>query len=110
MPAMIDLPYQHVVIVVEENHGFQEVMGSRDAPTFRWLAREGLVFSHYRAVSHPSQPNYFALFTGSTHGIRDDARYQFDGATLAGQLQQAGYTFSGFAEAGSPRKHNPWES
>jgi hypothetical protein len=110
MPVTFDPPYQHVVIVVEENHGLQQIIASDDAPVIRRLAREGLVFTRYTAIGHPSQPNYFALFSGSTHGVRDDGRYHFNAPTLAGQLRQAGYTFGGFAEAGSPRKHNPWES
>ena len=96
--AMLDQPYNHIVIVMEENHGFQQIMGNEEAPTIRLLAKEGLVFTNYRAVGHPSEPNYFALFSGSTHGVVDDGRYTFAAPTLAGQLRHAGYSFGGFAE------------
>lgn len=108
--AVADHPYQHVVIVVEENHSFRQVMTDGHASTLHALAKDGLVFTDYEAITHPSQPNYFALFSGSTQGVSDNGRYTLAVPTLAGQLRQAGLSFGGFAEVGSPRKHNPWES
>src|SRR5262249_42292994 len=57
-----------------------------------------------------SQPNYLALFSGSTHGVRDDGLHDIDAPNLAARLCAVGKTFVGYVEAGSPRKHNPWES
>ena len=75
-----------------------------------WAA-EGTLFTNYHAITHPSEPNYFALFSGSTQGITDDGNYFFPTTqTLAGELQQAGYTFIGYAEASKDRDHDPWES
>jgi hypothetical protein len=51
-----------------------------------------------------------ALFSGSTHGVRDDGIHDIVAPNLAGRLHTAGKTFAGYVEAGSPRKHNPWES
>jgi acid phosphatase len=72
-------------------------------------------------VTHPSQPNYLALFSGSTQGVTGDSCPQsFDGGNLAAQLQAAGSSFTGYSEGlpgvGSAacgsgryaRKHNPW--
>jgi len=100
----------HVVLVVEENKDYSQIIGSANAPYINSLASQGTLFTNYHGITHPSQPNYFALFSGSTQGVTDNNTYFFDAPTLAGELKQAGYTFGGYAEAGSPRKHNPWQS
>jgi arylsulfatase A-like enzyme len=52
----------HVVIVMEENHGFAGVFGSAATPYLNSLARRGAVFTNSHALTHPSQPNYLALY------------------------------------------------
>jgi len=100
----------HVVIVVLENHGFSEIIDGGQAPFIRSLARQGALFTRSYALMHPSEPNYLALFSGSTQGVGDDGNYSFDAPSLAGALRGAGFSFLGYAEPGSPRAHNPWES
>jgi phosphatidylinositol-3-phosphatase len=100
----------HVVVVVMENHSFTEVMGADKAPYINKLATQGAIFANSFAVGHPSQPNYFALFTGATHGVEDNLPHQIDAPTLASSLEAKHRTFIGYVEHGSPRKHNPWES
>ena len=111
----------HIVVVVEENHAADEVLGSRSAPFINSLAAGGASMTDLYAIRHPSEPNYVALFSGSTHGLTDDScPHRFSGPTLAGQLATAGRTFAGYSEglphtgylgcsAGAyARKHNPW--
>ena len=74
------------------------------------MAVDGALFVNAFAVSHPSQPNYFVLFSGSTLGVFDNDNHTFDSPTLAGALSTAQKSFVGYVEGGSPRKHNPWES
>jgi len=101
----------HVVVVMMENHAFGEIINPRRAPFIASLAAKGASFTNAFAVAHPSEPNYFALFSGSTQNIHDDGTYSFTRApTLAGALAAARKTFIGYVEAGSPRKHDPWES
>ena len=100
----------HVVLVVLENHTLGEIVDPKSAPFIAGLAEGGALFVNAFAVSHPSQPNYFALFSGSTQGVRDNRPYTFDAPTLAGALGQASKSFIGYIETGSPRQHNPWES
>jgi len=101
----------HVVVVMMENHSFGEIINPRHAPFIASLADSGASFTNAFAVSHPSEPNYFALFSGSTQNIHTDGTYSFPRApTLAGALAAVDKTFIGYTEAGSPRKHNPWES
>jgi acid phosphatase len=111
----------HVVVVVFENKDADAVVGAADAPYLTSLAAQGATFTDAHGVTHPSQPNYLALFSGSTQGVTDDSCPQsFRGPNLAGQLRAAGHTFTGFSE-GLPaagytgcrsgeyaRKHNPW--
>ena len=63
----------HVVVVVEENHSYSEIINSPQAPFINTLASEGALFTSSYAVAHPSQPNYLALFSGSTQGITNDS-------------------------------------
>ena len=98
------------MVAVLENHAFAQIIGNDRAPFINDLARRGATFTQSYAVAHPSQPNYFALFSGSAQGTQSDAPRFFQAPTLAGQLRGAGKSFVGYVEAGSPRKHNPWAS
>jgi phosphatidylinositol-3-phosphatase len=111
----------HTVVVVFENRAFGQVIGSPAAPYLNKLAHQGALFTHSYAITHPSEPNYLALFSGSTFGVqRDSCPENFDAPNLASGLLAAGKTFVGFAEdlpaAGSKRcldgeyarKHVPW--
>ncbi len=111
----------HIVVVVMENKAPGEIVGSRDAPYITSLARGGALFTNSYAIRHPSEPNYLALFSGSTHGLTDDScPHAFSAPNLGGELLGAGLTFTGYAEGlpnpGSTacragryaRKHAPW--
>ena len=111
----------HVVVVVMENHSYADIIGSADAPYINALAAQGASFSRSYAVTHPSEPNYLALFSGSTTGLDDDScPHTFTGPNLASELHAAGLSFTGYSEsmpwdgytgctAGDyARKHNPW--
>ena len=59
----------HIVIVMEENHSYSDIIGNTSqAPYMNTLAGEGALMTSSYAVSHPSEPNYMALFAGSTFG------------------------------------------
>jgi acid phosphatase len=121
-PSAAGLPTPaHVLVVVFENKATGSVLGSPDAPYLTELARQGTVFSDAHGVTHPSQPNYLALFSGSTQGVTDDScPRSFTAPTLAGQLLDSGRSFAGYSEdlpragyqgctaGGYARKHNPW--
>jgi phosphatidylinositol-3-phosphatase len=100
----------HVVVVVLENHSFDQIINSEHAPYISSLAANGALFVNAFAIAHPSQPNYFALFSGSTQDVRDNAIHSFDVPNLATALDAANKSFIGYVETGSPREHNPWES
>jgi hypothetical protein len=64
----------HVVVVVFENKAYRQLAGSGDAPYLNELMGRSAVFTNAHGVAHPSQPNYLALFSGSTQGVTDDRR------------------------------------
>jgi acid phosphatase len=108
----------HIVVVVLENKAPARL---RHAPYIGSLKRSGAVFTSSYAVGHPSQPNYLALFSGSTQGVTGDScPHSFAAANLGGELRAAGLSFAGYSEglphAGDTtcgagryaRKHAPW--
>jgi phosphatidylinositol-3-phosphatase len=120
-PATANRP-EHIVVVVFENKTSSSILGSANAPFLNALAARAAVFTDAHAVTHPSQPNYLALFSGSVQGVTDDhclAPFH-DRPNLARQLLDAGRSFAGYAEdqptvgyagcsyRGYAAKHVPW--
>jgi hypothetical protein len=110
----------HVVIVIEENKPFSRIIGNPEAPYINKLAAHGMLFTRSYGVAHPSQPNYLALFSGVTHGIRSDVcPLELEGGNLADALVGKGLSFTSYAESlprqgfegcsygAYYRKHNP---
>ncbi|MFJ6382664.1 alkaline phosphatase family protein [Kitasatospora sp. NPDC092039] len=111
--------YDHVVVVPFENHDYGDILDT--APYFKSLAAQGALFTQSFGVTHPSQPNYISLFSGSPQGVTDDScPHSFTGGNLGQQLIDAGHTFKAYSEdlpsAGYTgcssgdyaRKHAPW--
>jgi hypothetical protein len=89
----------HIVVVVEENHGYSQIIGSSQVPYINTLATEGASFTNSHAITHPSEPNYLAFFSGSTQGITDDScPHTFSAANLGSELIAAKKTFIGYSE------------
>lgn len=81
-----------------ENHESDAIVGSPRAPFINSLiGRYGLA-TEYTAVAHPSEPNYLALFAGSTFGVHDDGAYDLVGTNLADQLEAHGRTWHVYAQ------------
>src|SRR6266487_1347327 len=101
--------YDHIVIVVEENKDFEQILGGGfDAPYIRKLASEGAIFERMFAEEHYSQGNYFWLFSGSNQnvGFRDQVPskanhpdYPFKASSLGEQLIAKGLSFKGYSES-----------
>jgi hypothetical protein len=64
------VPPDHFVIDVEENHSYWQIIGNPNAPFINSLAAEGTLFTSSYAITRPSEPNYLALLSGSTQGVR----------------------------------------
>jgi hypothetical protein len=63
--------YDHVVIVIEENHSFTQIIGNTtDAPYLNQLANEGVNFTNFFAITHPIeawQQEQFGADAGQPH-------------------------------------------
>ena len=135
LPWPAGLPiYDHVVIVVEENKGYEQIIGNPAAPYINEvLKKEGANFTRAYAEEHLSEGNYFWLFSGGNQGVgyldvipsaANNPAYPFTVANLGQQLIAKGLSFKGFAESLPAigfsgdyhdhglyaRKHVPWIS
>ncbi|HEV7900221.1 MAG TPA: alkaline phosphatase family protein [Planosporangium sp.] len=93
--------YDHLFVIVEENHGFSDVIGNPAAPNLNALAREYGLATAYYGVTHPSEPNYVAMFGGSTFGVKDDNPYylnRVDKPSLISQLDHAGIGWKAYLQ------------
>jgi phosphatidylinositol-3-phosphatase len=120
-------PHNHVIVVVMENKSYDQV---RTQPYTASLIATGASFSSSFGVTHPSQPNYFALWAGSTLGVTVNTcpppGTPFTAENFGHACEVAGLTWGAYSEnlasAGSPacsydgsassglytRKHDPW--
>jgi acid phosphatase len=95
-PAATSAP-AHLVLVIEENHEYGQVIGSRQAPFLNRLAASGTLLTDYYAVSHPSLPNYLALIGGDTFGVHSDCtRCELRVTSLVDQLEPAGISWKAY--------------
>lgn len=103
--------FDHIFVVVLENHDFDDALDANSSPFLVELSRHQGLATHYSGVTHPSLPNYLAMLAGDEFGVRADAPscfasdllplqtcYHFEGDTLVDQLEKAGLTFALYAE------------
>jgi acid phosphatase len=130
--------YDHVVIVVEENKDYEQIIDNANAPYINLtLRKEGATLTRMFGEEHNSQGNYFWLFSGSNQnvGFKDEIptkdnnpNYPFTGPNLGAALITKGLSFKGHSEdlpavgnkdefgpnadgeKSYARKHNPWVS
>jgi phosphatidylinositol-3-phosphatase len=107
--------------VVFENKETGSILGTRAAPTFNLYARHYARLTRSYAVTHPSLPNYLALVSGSTLGVKTNCvDCSFDAPTIADTIDASGRSWKAYAD-GLPRraflgavsgryskKHNPF--
>jgi phosphatidylinositol-3-phosphatase len=110
-----------LLVLVIENHSLDQMRQGMPF-TFGLAERYGYA-TNYRALTHPSLPNYLAMTGGSTFGVRDDAppaSHVIHGQSVFGQALAAGKSAKLYAEGMPTRcatdnggdryavKHNPW--
>ncbi|CAH0306828.1 Phosphatidylinositol-3-phosphatase [Arthrobacter sp. Bi26] len=110
------------MIIVQENKAASQIMGASEAGYFNKLAAEFSTAANYRAITHPSLPNYLALTSGTNAGITSDCKPKSctaDVRSIADEITQSGRTWKMYAE-GMPApcvahdsrryavKHNPF--
>ncbi len=113
----------HIIVVVMENKTYDQV---RVLPYAAGLIASYASFSNSYGLTHPSQPNYLALWGGDTFGVTSDAcpapGSPYSAENLGHACEAAGLTWRAYSEnlpeAGSSvctadnslytRKHDPW--
>jgi len=103
--------FDHIYVIVLENHDFEDALDNALSPFLVDLSRRQGLATRYSGVTHPSLPNYLAMIGGDEFGVRDDAPscfasdlaplqfcHHFDGDSLVDQLEAAGLTFALYAE------------
>ncbi len=113
--------FSHIVVVIGENTAAGSVFGNGNAPYINSLATAGAKFTSSYGITHPSQPNYLDLYSGSNQGIINDnlIATKFTSANLGAELINASKTYTTYSD-GLPsvgydgatsvkyvRKHNP---
>ncbi len=104
--------FDHLYVVVLENHDFDDALFNGPAPFLRHLAETQGLATRYFGVTHPSLPNYLALIGGDDFGVRNDrpscfasdlwplaACNRIKGDSLVDQLRRAGLTFAIYEES-----------
>jgi hypothetical protein len=121
--------FQHVWVVMMENTSDHSLIGNANAPYVNHLAQTVGYATNYYGVTHPSQPNYVAITSGSTNGVADDNDHVVNATNVVDQLESHGKTWRDYQQSlstcngdkfahscGGPgnqlyeRKHNPFVS
>ena len=84
-----------VFVIVMENHSINQVLKT---PFTASLAADNGVAENYHAVAHPSVPNYLALTSGSTWGVRDDSYHVLPKSDIGSQLTTASINWRAYME------------
>jgi hypothetical protein len=111
--------YDHIVIVIEENKDYDEIIYNPDLPEQPWpqpwpapyinkLKAEGANFTKCYGEEHFSQGNYYWLFSGDNQTVgfwdeipseKTNPNYPFTTPNLASQLIEKGLTFTGYVDS-----------
>jgi phosphatidylinositol-3-phosphatase len=90
---------RRIVVVVEENHSFDQVVGNAQAPFLNQLAGQGVLLTGFFGTTHPSLPNYIAMVSGDTQGITSDCGgCNVDAPNLVDQLEQSGISWKAYMQ------------
>jgi len=89
----------HVVLLLEENHSYSEVIGSSDMPYLNSLASQYSTATQYYADTHPSIGNYFMLTTGQILTNDDAFNGTVDVDNLVRRFAAMGITWKSYAES-----------
>ena len=94
------LRLDRVFIIMLENHSEQSVIGDPNNPYITSLATEYGQARNYYGVTHPSEPNYVAMISGSNWWTNtDNPANRFDHTNLIDELAAAHISWGAYMEA-----------
>jgi acid phosphatase len=114
-PFPVHVDVKHIVIVILENKNADD---AKSQPFMSWLSNDGAYLEKYYAITHPSQPNYIAMISGSTQSVTNDQNVVLN-APHIGQFVTWKTYAEDYPESGCHkekqigryvRKHNPFIS
>lgn len=88
----------HVVVVLEENHGYSSVIGNSAMPYLNSLATKNALATQYYANTHPSIGNYLMLTTGQIITNNDGYSSTITADNIVRHLLTGGKTWKSYAE------------
>jgi phosphatidylinositol-3-phosphatase len=89
-----------VFVIMLENHSKKSVIGDPNTPFITSLAHKYGEAANYFGVTHPSEPNYVAMISGSNWFTNnDDPNNRFDHTNLVDDLTAAHISWGGYMEA-----------
>ncbi len=116
--------FDHVFIIMMENHSTPDIIGDPNAPFINSLAQTYGFAANYFGVTHPSFPNYLAATSGNNWYINFDPStvQNLDHINIVDQLEAHHLTWKAYMDAmipGQPQsdaangdryvvKHNPF--
>jgi phosphatidylinositol-3-phosphatase len=103
LPAYSAIPvHGHVVIVMEENSNFSQIIGNSNMPYLNGLAKQYAIGTQYYANTHPSIGNYFELTVGQIL-TNDDGQtphsFPVSSDNVVRRLLAAGKTWKAYCES-----------
>jgi phosphatidylinositol-3-phosphatase len=99
LPVTSYMPsFAHIYVIVMENKEYGSIVGSTRAPYINSLIKRYGLATNYTAVTHPSEPNYLALWGGSTFGVHDDYVHNISARNIADQLAAHGRSWHVYAQ------------
>ncbi len=94
-------PIQHVIVIIMENKGYTQIIGSSDAPYQNELAKRYASASKYYGVYPDSLPNYISIIAGYPYLTKDKdpgTMTPLKEPTIVNLLQSKNLTWKGYFE------------
>jgi phospholipase C len=89
------------MVIVEENNSYNAIIGNSQLPYINSLAQKYVLATNWWGVSHPSEPNYLAMVSGSIWDNPADLTPQdmtYPGPTLVDQLAAKSIAWKAYME------------
>jgi phosphatidylinositol-3-phosphatase len=92
--------FDHVFVIMLENHSQSSVIDDSNAPFITSLAHKYAMAANYYGVTHPSEPNYVAAISGSNWGRNvDDPTLVYDHLNIVDELESHHLSWSAYMES-----------
>jgi hypothetical protein len=89
--------YDHVIWIVFENQSAKHVIGNDRLPYVNRIARRCGLATNFFAEAHPSLPNYVAMTSGGTQGVRGDSSGLLPADNIYARVKRSGRQWRHYA-------------